>query len=42
MSWSSATSSTVMEETWPGLPEKRFVDLRKFGLNVCLGVEKAI
>lgn len=42
MSWSSATSSTVLEETWSGLLEKPSVDLRKFGLNVCLGVEKAI
>lgn len=32
-SWSSATSSMVLEEIWPGLPEKPFVDL-KCGLNV--------
>lgn len=34
MSWSSVTYSTVLEGTWPGLPEKPSVDLRKFGLNV--------
>lgn len=33
MSWSSATTSMVLEEIWPGLPEKPFVDL-KCGLRV--------
>ena len=32
-SWSSATSSMVIEEIWPELPEKPFVDL-KCGLNI--------
>lgn len=33
MSWSSATSSMVLEEIWPRQPEKLFVDLWTFGIN---------
>lgn len=36
MSWSSVTSSVVLEEIWPKQPEKLFVDLWTCGMNGCV------